>query len=116
MLRYCASPISGMGTTLALTGAYNLAGAILRHPEDLSAAFTQYEMTTRPTVSRAQKLAPGMPHAVNPETAWGVSTLLWFGYLMCISRIHVLLFALGVGPPANAVPVEDYGLRKLQEL
>ncbi|KAL1865348.1 hypothetical protein Daus18300_007238 [Diaporthe australafricana] len=112
---YCASPISGMGTTLALTGAYNLAGAILQHPEDLSAAFAQYETTTRPLVSRAQKLAPGMPRLINPETAWGVSALLWFGYLLRISRIHVLLLALGAGPPANAVPVEDYGLRKLQE-
>ncbi|KAK2599810.1 hypothetical protein N8I77_011533 [Diaporthe amygdali] len=113
---YCASPISGMGTTLALTGAYNLAGAILRHPDDLTAAFAQYEATTRPLVDRAQKLAPGMPRLVNPETTWGISVLHWFGYLMWISKLQVLLFALGVGPPANAVPVEDYGLRKLEAL
>ncbi|KAI3390553.1 hypothetical protein diail_9205, partial [Diaporthe ilicicola] len=99
---YCASPISGMGTTLAMTGAYNLAGTILQHPDDLTAAFTQYETTTRPLVSRAQKLAPGMPRLINPETAWGISVLHWLGYLMTISRIHLLLFALGVGPPANA--------------
>lgn len=105
-----------MGTTLALTGAYNLAGAILRHPDDLTAAFAQYEATTRPLVDRAQKLAPGMPRLVNPDTSWGISVLHWFGYLMWISRLQVLLFALGVGPPANAVPVEDYGLRKLEAL
>lgn len=104
-----------MGTTLALNGAYNLAGAILQHPEDLTAAFAQYEATVRPLVDRAQKLAPGMPWLVNPETSWGISILLWIGYLFTVSKVHVLLFALGLGPPANAVPVEDYGLRKLQE-
>lgn len=105
-----------MGTTLALNGAYNLAGAILQHSEDLTAAFAQYEMTLRPLVNRAQKLAPGMPRLANPETAWGISVLHWIGYLIWVSRLHVLLFALGLGPPANAAPVEDYGLRKLKEI
>lgn len=104
-----------MGTTLALNGAYNLAGAILQHPGDLTGAFAQYETTMRPLVDRAQKLAPGMPRLANPETAWGISVLLWIGYFLWASRLHTLLFALGLGPPANAVPVEDYGLRKLQE-
>lgn len=105
-----------MGTTLALNGAYNLAGAILQHPEDLTAAFAQYETVMRPLVDRAQKLAPGMPRLANPETKWGISVLLWVGYLLWASRLHVLLFALGLGPPANVVPVEDYGLRKLEEV
>lgn len=104
-----------MGTTLALTGAYDLAGAIAQHRDDLDAAFAQYEMSMRPLVNRAQKLAPGMPRLVNPETAWGVSVLLWVSYLFCASRLHLLAFALGLGPPADAVPVADYGLRKLED-
>jgi 2-polyprenyl-6-methoxyphenol hydroxylase-like FAD-dependent oxidoreductase len=105
-----------MGTTLALTGAYDLAGAILQHPEDFTAAFAQYETAMRPLVDRAQKLAPGMPRLVNPETAWGISVLLWVSYLFCASRLHLLVFALGLGPPADAVPVADYGLRKLEDV
>lgn len=104
-----------MGTTLALTGAYNLAGAILQHPQDLAAAFAQYETAMRPLVDRAQKLAPGMPRLVNPETAQGISVLLWISYLFCVSRLNLLLFALGLGPPADAVPVTDYGLRQLED-
>lgn len=50
--RYCASPVSGMGITLALTGAYNLAGALLRHPTDLNKAFATYEEKMRPTVAK----------------------------------------------------------------
>lgn len=105
-----------MGTTLALNGAYNLAGAILQHPQDLAAAFAQYEVKMRPLVDLAQKLAPGMPRLVNPETAWGISVLHWIGYFFWVSRLHVVLFALGLGPPADAVPVEEYGLRKLQDV
>lgn len=104
-----------MDTTLALTGAYDLTGAILQHPDDLDAAFAQYEMSMRPLVNRAQKLAPGMPRLINPETAWGVSVLLWISYLFCASRLHLLAFAHGLGPPADAVPVADYGLRKLED-
>lgn len=61
-----------MGTTLAMRGAWNLAGAILRHHGDHAMAFAEYEEKMRPTVQRTQKLAPGMPKMMHPETAWGI--------------------------------------------
>lgn len=103
-----------MGTTLALNGAYNLAGAIARHPEDLPTAFDEYENHMRPLVDRAQKLFPGMPHLLHPETAWGVWMTNAFGYALIWSGIAKLLFKLK-GPPADAEPVEEYGFRQLQE-
>ncbi len=127
---YCASPISGMGTTLAFSGAYNLAGALLQHPNDSSAAFTQYEEEMRPVVTRAQKLFPGAPHSASPETAWGIWTLHAIFYAIKQSGLVWLLFNiawvvnwLGLekllyrigGPPANMVQVKDYGFRKLSE-
>jgi len=110
---YCASPFSGMGTTLALNGAYNLAGAILQHTSDGSFDYTsasaQYETKTRPLVERAQKLPPGVPHLIHPETAWGV----WVLHLICFaiqwSHIGYLLAAFA-GPPARATLVEEYGI------
>ena len=117
MERYCASPISGMGTTLALNGAYNLAGAILQHPDNLTAAFVDYEKKMRSVVDRAQGLPLGGrgPRLAHPETAWGiwifhliVATIYWSG-------LANLIFML-VGPPANAVPVDNYGFRDLPEL
>ncbi|KIW70825.1 hypothetical protein PV04_03063 [Phialophora macrospora] len=42
---YCASPISAMGTTLAFIGAYNLAGALLRNPEEQLTAFAKRATT-----------------------------------------------------------------------
>ena len=104
-----------MGTTLALSGAYNLAGALLQHPNDFATAFDQYEQHMRPVVERAQKLAPGMPHLFHPETEWGVWTLNTFVYLLDRSGI-IKLLAGRFGPPANSVPVEDYGFRQLPEM
>jgi 2-polyprenyl-6-methoxyphenol hydroxylase-like FAD-dependent oxidoreductase len=57
---YCASPLSGMGTSLALVGAYVLAGEL--GPADdfdakrLAAALDRYQMVMRPYVDRCQTL------------------------------------------------------------
>ncbi|KAI9850490.1 MAG: hypothetical protein M1838_005628 [Thelocarpon superellum] len=112
---YCASPISGMGTTLALVGAYNLAGALTRHPDDYTQAFAEYEKHTRPAVDRAQKLVPGMSHILHPETAWGVWTLNAIMSFLTWTRIATLLFMF-IGPPADTVSVEEYGFKQLPVL
>lgn len=112
---YCASPFSGMGTTLAMTGAWNLAGAILQHPGDLEAAFEQYETKQRPIVQNAQKLAPYVPRLLSPETAWGVWTMNSFMYLIWQSGL-VAFLAKFLGTRADIAPVDDYGLREPAEL
>ncbi|WBP93731.1 FAD-dependent monooxygenase [Mycolicibacterium neoaurum] len=50
---YCASPASGAGALLALTGAYRLAGELSRHdsPQD---AFRRFENAQRPLVAAKQ--------------------------------------------------------------
>nr|POE89877.1 uncharacterized protein CFP56_20346 [Quercus suber] len=112
---YCASPISGMGTTLAMVGAYNLAGALKQHSNDHHAAFAQYEAHMRPVVARAQKLAPGMPRLFHPETAWGVWTLHTLVSVIAASASVARGLFTFAGPPANAVPVDDYGFQPLAE-
>ena len=103
-----------MGTTLALNGAYNLAGSLLRHPSDHAAAFAAYGQRMRPIVDRAQKLPPGMPHLIHPETAWGIWVMHVIGWFMSSSGVMDLM-ARFAGPPANAVPVEDFGFRVLAD-
>jgi 2-polyprenyl-6-methoxyphenol hydroxylase-like FAD-dependent oxidoreductase len=57
---YCASGLSGWGTSLALTGTWLLAEAMQRHTGDLPQAFAVYERHQRPRVMRAQATAgPG---------------------------------------------------------
>ncbi|KAF2152742.1 2-polyprenyl-6-methoxyphenol hydroxylase-like oxidoreductase [Myriangium duriaei CBS 260.36] len=111
---YCASPISGMGTTLALTGAYHLAGAIKQNPDNVAAAFAQYEEKMRLIVDRAQKLPLGGKgfHITNPETWWGLTIMHFIVAFIYWTRLGKILFML-VGPKANNISVEDYGFRQL---
>ncbi len=68
---YCASPISGQGTSLALVGAYVLAGELARQP-DHRAAFAASGGRMRPYVSEAQKLPPGAPRLSSPRSRTGI--------------------------------------------
>lgn len=59
---YCASPLSGMGTSLALVGGYVLAGELGQagdglNPDRLRSAFGRYTAVMRPYVDRCQHLA-----------------------------------------------------------
>ncbi|MFJ1755362.1 FAD-dependent monooxygenase [Kitasatospora sp. NPDC088134] len=73
---WCASPLSGLGTALALRGAATLATALtataLTAPGHLPAAFAVFERAMRPRVTSAQQLPPGRLASVAPETALGI--------------------------------------------
>ncbi|MGI4853059.1 MAG: FAD-dependent monooxygenase [Janthinobacterium lividum] len=56
---YCASPAAGMGGSLAIVGGNALAEAFAKYPEDLDAAFKEYNDSLRPFVEEVQA------HAVN---------------------------------------------------
>ena len=61
---YCASPLSGMGTSLALVGAYVLAGE-LGHADSFNAdeiqpALQRYEAVMGPYIDRCQDLPNGI--------------------------------------------------------
>ncbi|HEY7051488.1 MAG TPA: FAD-dependent monooxygenase [Mycobacterium sp.] len=56
---YCASPLSGMGTSLALVGAYVLAGE-LRRTGPIGTALQRYESVMRPYIDRCQDLPNGI--------------------------------------------------------
>jgi 2-polyprenyl-6-methoxyphenol hydroxylase-like FAD-dependent oxidoreductase len=72
---YCPAPVSGLGTTMAIVGAYVLAGCLVTHEHDLSRALEQYEADMRPFVESAQKLPPGVPGIATPQSEWGVWAL-----------------------------------------
>jgi 2-polyprenyl-6-methoxyphenol hydroxylase-like FAD-dependent oxidoreductase len=58
---YCASALSGQGTSLALVGAYVLAEELGRPGVDHSTAFAAYERRMRPFVALNQALATENP-------------------------------------------------------
>jgi 2-polyprenyl-6-methoxyphenol hydroxylase-like FAD-dependent oxidoreductase len=73
---YCASPLSGMGTSLALVGAYILAGQLGPASDVLSAehverALTSYGKLMRPYVNECQDL-PGSIDGYAPMSAFSI--------------------------------------------
>jgi 2-polyprenyl-6-methoxyphenol hydroxylase-like FAD-dependent oxidoreductase len=54
---WCASPRSGMGTTLAMVGAYLLAHELQAAGGDYASAFDRYQKLMEPYVARCQKSA-----------------------------------------------------------
>ncbi|AWG24760.1 FAD-dependent monooxygenase [Flavobacterium kingsejongi] len=71
---YCPTPLTGMGTTLAIVGAYLLAGELSRHATH-EEAFAAYEKRMRPFVEKIQKLPPGVPWLAHPKSKFGVAVV-----------------------------------------
>ena len=69
---YAPTPLTGMGTSLAITGAYILAGELskLEDGEHPSKALQTYESTFRSFVEATQKIPFFVPAIAHPEVAW----------------------------------------------
>jgi 2-polyprenyl-6-methoxyphenol hydroxylase-like FAD-dependent oxidoreductase len=109
---FCPSPIGGMGTTLAIVGAYLLAGEMSTHPHDHKAAFDSYEKLMRPFVAKAQKLIPSAPQVTKPETSWGIYGLhLLLGAVSWTTGVAALVGRFA-GPPVDAFTLPEYDLKE----
>lgn len=69
---YCPSPLTGMGTSLALVGAYVLAGELAAPGAGPRTAFDAYDRIMRPYVTRAQQLPPGGVSGYAPAGALAI--------------------------------------------
>jgi 2-polyprenyl-6-methoxyphenol hydroxylase-like FAD-dependent oxidoreductase len=73
---YCSSPLSGMGTSMAVVAAYVLAGELKEAEGDYTVAFEGYETMMRGFVEKCQKLAEGADWFV-PRTRWKLWLSQW---------------------------------------
>ncbi|MFT4054935.1 MAG: FAD-dependent monooxygenase [Novosphingobium sp.] len=71
---WCATPLAGIGTTLAVTGAYVLAQELIRNT-DVDAAFRAYEDQMRPMVEDGQGVPKIAPRLMHPKSRLGISLL-----------------------------------------
>jgi len=69
---FCPSPLTGMGASLSVVGAYILAGELATKPTH-SEAFASYDKILRPFVTKIQQLPPGVPRLAHPRSAFGIS-------------------------------------------
>lgn len=75
---HCASPLSGMGTGMAVVGAYVLAHELAAHRTDHATAFARYEARQRPFSDAAQALALKAVGGFAPRNRWS----MWFNQLL----------------------------------
>lgn len=69
---FCPSPLTGMGASLSVVGAYILAFELAAKP-NYQEAFAGYEARLRPFVTKIQQLPPGVPRLAHPSSAVGIS-------------------------------------------
>jgi 2-polyprenyl-6-methoxyphenol hydroxylase-like FAD-dependent oxidoreductase len=70
---YCGSPLTGMGTSMALVGAYVLAGELAAATGDHETAFASYQEIMRDYVKQCQTLPPGGVKGYAPQTQLMIS-------------------------------------------
>jgi 2-polyprenyl-6-methoxyphenol hydroxylase-like FAD-dependent oxidoreductase len=69
---YCPSLLSGKGSTLAMVGAYILAGELKEAGGDHQAAFEQYQIIFKPFMEKKQKAARSFAKSFIPKSDFGI--------------------------------------------
>lgn len=71
---WCATPLAGIGATLAVTGAYVMAEELVRG-NSVAAALEAYETQMRPMVEDGQGVPKIAPRLMHPKSRLGISLL-----------------------------------------
>jgi 2-polyprenyl-6-methoxyphenol hydroxylase-like FAD-dependent oxidoreductase len=109
---YCPSPMSGQGTSLALIGAYVLAGELAAACGDFKRAFMQYQQELRLFVQRNQEL--GVRAAQLMRSGEKNSLFVWLhNFMMRIapgSWVEFFVKRAGrrIAKAANSITLKDY--------
>jgi 2-polyprenyl-6-methoxyphenol hydroxylase-like FAD-dependent oxidoreductase len=108
---YCPSPASGQGTSLALAGAYVLAGELAAAGGDFAVAFARYETEMRPYIGKNQALAKSALRGIIPQSrafAWiNTRMIKLMPYMPGRNRILEQI-AGPIREAANALVLKDY--------
>lgn len=102
---YCPGPAVGGSTSLAVIGAYVLAGELHRAGGDPAVAFPAYERVMREPVIGARALAKSMAKGILPSSPLGVRGLIVAGQL--ISALPTRLTAVVAGLNSKGIRLYD---------
>lgn len=86
---YCPGPAVGGSTSLAVYGAYVLAGEMAKAGGDYAAAFAAYEKILMPSVLGSRKLARANAKTLIPGSRWGVRGLVGIGRAITVLPLGV---------------------------
>ncbi len=110
---YCPGPAVGGSTSLAVYGAYVLAGELARAGGDYTAAFEAYERTMLPSVLGSRKLARVNAKTIVPGSRWGVRGLVGVGRLVSMLPLGVTQALARLNDSGlrlyDTMPLPEYG-------
>ncbi len=86
---YCPGPAVGNSTSLAVYGAYVLAGEIAKAGGDYAAAYAAYERTMMPSVVGSRSLARVNSKTIVPGSRWGVRALIGVARMVSVLPLGV---------------------------
>lgn len=106
---WCASPLSGMGTGMAVVGAYVLAGELAEADGDYAVAFASYERLMREFVRRCQGIADGGTDWFVPRTRFRLwlSQQMWKILPYTPWKNMMIEVPLKIG---NSIDLKDYAM------
>ncbi len=101
----------GVGTSLAMTGAYMIAGELsqMASSADVPAALRRYETAFRPYVMQHEKVPPGIPQITAPQSALGVGVLYTAIRLVFGLRLPQVLMKVFGGEEKEGWRLPEYG-------
>jgi len=105
---YCASPLAGQGTPMAVVGAYILAGELKNAHGDYQKAFADYQQAMQGYVVEVQKSVDGTVMFFVPKTKF----MIWLRNLNFRIMPYLPwrnLIAKATMGPANSIKLLDYG-------
>ena len=103
---WCATPLAGIGATLAVTGAYVLAEELARH-DSVAAAFGTYEAQMRPMVEDGQGIPKIAPRLMHPKSRLGIKLLHGVLGVASLEPIRDIT-AKWIGEPGEEVDLSRY--------
>ena len=116
---YCPTPLTGLGTSLALVGAYILAGELAAASDDAPAAnehdaiqraFDRYETRMRPYVKQGQELPPGGVDGYAPMSTLRIG--LGWASMRWSQRWPMRPMMERIFSKADAIDLPDYKITK----
>ncbi len=94
---YCGSPMTGMGTAMAIVGAYVLAGEIASTPDDLLGALRRYEEKVTPFLDEAKEMPGGGIKVMISHSRFGTAMMRTANRVMFSRPMRPLMMKLFFG-------------------
>ncbi|KAK2597413.1 hypothetical protein QQS21_005961 [Conoideocrella luteorostrata] len=89
---YAAGP-TGTGTSLAMAGAYILAGEVSKSKQDFAAGLEAYQERMKPIIQDMHVIPPGALSFMAPQTTWGIYLRDAMFLLVCWGMRFVSVFS-----------------------